>query len=534
MERASAIHRTRERLIRIANDRRLRVLAEQVRAAPVDPARRPVVFFNASTRLGGISQNAGFATLAAMALRLRGVPVHFFACRRGLHRCNLGVLMKGPDRPPPCRTCIAQAEVLFAAAPTHWYDFRSHPALAAALAGKTAAELENLEFGGIPLGALTLPSVRWSLRRHHLEDDRTTRALFRSFIQSAHGVVHAFDRLLDRVRPEAVVVFNGISYPEAAVRWTALKRGIRVFTHEVAHQPMTAYFTGGQVTAYPVEIPPGFELDAKQNARLDAYLEERFRGKVSMAGLEFWPEMKGLDPALVEKIERHKQLVPVFTNVVFDTSQVHANVLFDNMFAWLDQALALIRAHPETLFVIRAHPDELRPNSPKQAVEKVDDWVAGNGVRDLPNVVYIPPLDYVSSYDLVRLAKFVMVYNSTIGLEAAVLGVPVLNGGKARYTQVECVHLPGSAEAHRRMGEEFLAAGVVDGPPDFVRNARRFQYYQLWRTPIPFDEFLSPHRTLGYVNVKDFPAEALGKSTALKVICEGILGTGDFLMPEEL
>jgi hypothetical protein len=528
----SSIHRARDRLLRIANDRRLRDLAAQVRAVPLDPNRRPIVFFNASTRLGGVSQNAGFATLAAMALRLRGVPVHFFACRRGLHRCTLGALMKGPENAPPCRTCVSQAQVLFAAAPTTWFTYKANPALAGALAGKSAPELETVTFDGVPLGALTLPSMRWSLRRHHLEDDRTTRALFRSFIQSAYGVIQAFDRLLAELEPQTVVVFNGITYPEAAARWTALRRGIRVVTHEVAHQPMTAYFTLGHVTAYPVKIPPDFELDEAQNARLDRYLEERFQGQVAMAGLEFWPEMRGLDRSLIEKIAAHRQLVPVFTNVVFDTSQVHANVLFDNMFAWLDQVLELIRAHPETLFVIRAHPDELRPNSPKQAVEKVDDWVERNGARDLPNVVYIPPLDYVSSYDLVRRAKFVMVYNSTIGLESALLGKPVLNGGRARYTQAGCVHLPESAGAHRRMAEAFLAAEAVDGPPGFAREARRFQYYQLWRTPIPFGDFLSPHTTLGYVNVKHFPVEALQDSTALDVICEGILGEGDFLMPE--
>jgi hypothetical protein len=174
------------------------------------------------------------------------------------------------------------------------------------------------------------------------------------------------------------------------------------------------------------------------------------------------------------------------------------------------------------------------PNSKKQAEERVDDWFAASGLGALDNIVYIPPLEYVSSYALIRRAKFVMAYNSTIGLESVLMGVPVLKGGKARYTQVECVYLPESAKAHRAMAEEFLAAGTVPLPADFVRNARRFQYYQLWRTPIPFDEFLAPHRTLGYVNLKAFPVEALLESTALRVICEGILGGGKFLMPEDL
>jgi hypothetical protein len=529
----SSIHRARSLLLRRANDRRIAALAAQVRAiARPDPAQKPVIFFNASTRLGGVSQNAAFAMLSAMALQLAGVPVHHFACRAGLERCTLGVVINGAGKAPPCRTCIAQSEVLYGHAPAHWFEYHPEGALAAALDGKTVGELEKFEYNGVPLGPLTLPSLRWVLRIHHLADDEGTRRLFGSFIQSAYSLIRAFDSLLRDTDPQAVVVFNGMAYPEAAARWAARARGVRAITHEVAHQPLTAFFSDGQVTAYPVRIPDDFELDAAQDARLDAYLAERFRGNFSMAGLEFWQGMAGLDEALLAKMAAHRQTVPVFTNVIFDTSQAHANVIFPHMFAWLDQILGLVRAHPDTLFVIRAHPDELRPHSRKQARETVDAWVAASGAAALPNVVYVPPSEYLSSYELIQRAKFVLVYNSTIGLEAALMGKPVLNGGRARYTQVECVYLPASAEAHRALAENFLAAGQVDMPADFIRNARRFQYYQLWRTPLPFGQFLEPHPTRGYVTLRDFPAEALAASESLRVIVRGIVEGEEFLMPE--
>ena len=40
-----------------------------------------------------------------------------------------------------------------------------------------------------------------------------------------------------------------------------------------------------------------------------------------MAGVQFWPEIRGLDHTLVEKIDQFRQLVPVFTNVIYDTSE---------------------------------------------------------------------------------------------------------------------------------------------------------------------------------------------------------------------
>ena len=97
-------HRVRDYLLRKANDRRVLKLARAVRRSiPGDTTHKSVVFFNASTRLGGISLNAGFASLAAMRLQLEGIPVHFFGCKAGLHRCTLGVMMQGAANPPPAR-----------------------------------------------------------------------------------------------------------------------------------------------------------------------------------------------------------------------------------------------------------------------------------------------------------------------------------------------------------------------------------------------------------------------------------------------
>ncbi len=133
--------------------------------------------------------------------------------------------------------------------------------------------------------------------------------------------------------------------------------------------------------------------------------------------------MKSLGEDFKAKAKKYKAIVPIFTNVIFDTSQSHANVIFDHMFDWLDTILAQITAFSETLFVIRAHPDELRPG--KESRETVAEWVSSSFVENIPNVIFIPSNKFISSYDLIRIAKFVMVYNSTVGLEASIMGKPV-------------------------------------------------------------------------------------------------------------
>ncbi len=513
------------------NNRHIRKLAAQVVSQSPQPlpGTKPVLFFNASTRLGGLSLNAAYALIAGWGLRLAGVPVVNFACHSGMSRCILGTNRLQPQVSPPCASCIGQSRVLFHQQETKWFTFQADPKMETHLQSMTLAEMTRFEYQGVPLGELVLPGARWVLRRHHLVDNESTRFLFRQFLLSAWNVAQSFREFLLQVNPQAVVVFNGIAFPEATVRWVARQKGIRVITHEVCHQPFTAFFHPGDATAYPISVPEDFELDEKMNERLDRYLEQRFKGNFSMAGIRFWREIRHLDQAFINKLSGFKQVVPVFTNVIFDTSQGHANVVFAHMFEWLDLILSVIRNHPETLFVIRAHPDEARPG--KESQESVEEWVRTRQVDRLPNVVFVSPGEYFSSYELIQRSKFVMVYNSTIGIEAALMGAAVLCGGRSRYTQLPMVYFPSSPQEYHRMAEDFLSADKVEVPAEFVRNARRFMYINLYRACLPFASFIEEDGSwAGYVKLKPFSPADLLQSPTIQAIVRGILDDKPFLI----
>lgn len=511
-----------------------------------DPDVRPVVFFNASTRLVGVSLNSAFALLASLALRLQKVPVIHFVCQAGMSRCVLGTDRDDFSKSPPCKACIAQSRWLYSSALVVPFTNRTDPVLIDALRGLSLEKLMTFEYRApvgnaknsaqpsptpLPLGSLVLPAIRWVLRRHTLQDDELTRSLFRKYILSANHVAEEFYALLDHTSPQAVVLFNGQFFPEATARWVSIQQGIRTITHEVGLQPFSAYFTTGEATAYPLHVPDEFELDDVQNERLDAYLSQRFQGQFSMAGVRFWPEMKGLDTIFLQKAADFKQIVPVFTNVIFDTSQPHSNVVFPHMFAWLDEVLDITRSHPETLFIIRAHPDETRPGKASQ--ESVSQWISQNDAESLPNLIFVDSDQPLSSYELIQRSKFVMVYNSTIGLEASIMGIPVLCAGRARFTQLPTVFFPATPQGFHEQAEDFLATMEISIPPEFKRNARRFLYYQLYRSSLPFNDFLQEDGIWpGFVRLKQIKPQSLSPSTSptIKTILKGILENGDFLL----
>lgn len=559
--------RLKRGLVRRLNNRQIAAVGREVARHAPAPSGKPIVFFKASTGIDDLSWNSGFHLLTSWALRLQGVPVLYFACHAGMSHCVLGTNRDDVHKEPPCRSCIHQSNTLYTGAESvpvgssldktegldagqrasraYTFGFDRDAGLERALKDLSLDQLMAFEWpkpvgsrstpaGGesIPLGSLCLPGLRWILRRHNLDDDADTRFLLREYILSAWNVAGKFGQLLDRTKPRAVVVFNGQFFPEATARYMAQARGIRVITHEVGLQPASAFFTDGEATAYPMRIPQEFELSAEQNARLDEYLQQRFEGRFSMAGIQFWPSMRGLDGAFLVKAARFKQIVPVFTNVIFDTSQPHANTIFADMFAWLEVVLEAIRAHPETLFVIRAHPDETRTR--KESRETVQEWVSRNGADRLPNVVFIAPKEYLSSYELIQRSKFVLVYNSTIGLEAAILGKPVLCGGRARFTQYPTVFFPSSISEQQDTLRRFLDVDAITVPPEFQRNARRFLYFQLFKTSLPFGDFLEPSVRTTQTRLKRFDLDQLSpaRSPAMEAIFRGLLEDGDFLLRE--
>jgi hypothetical protein len=495
----------------------------------------PILFFNASTRIHTLSLNAAISLISSWSLRSAQVPVYYAVCDWGMRRCILGTDTADPEGLPPCKHCVKHSQILFPQ--DRVFLIKPYPfvieEIEEHLSNHSLDELEKWQYEGVPLGELCIPGLRWAMRRHHLNDDEGTRTIFRQYLASAASLVHRFGELFDQLKPATLVIFNGLTFPEAVARFVSEARGIPVITHEVGLLPFSAFFSHGDATFRELEPGSDFQLDSKQNKLLTEYLDNRFQGKYTMAGIRFWPEMKSLPVDLVEKMNSFSQIVPVFTNVIFDTSQVHANTLFVDMFDWLDTVESVIRRYPDTLFVIRAHPDEDRPG--KESLESVANWVRAVAIDELDNVVFLGPAEMVSSYEIIRRSKFVLVYNSSIGLEASIIGAPVLCAGRARYTQMTTVYFPESEEKYMRMLENFLRRESVEVDQSFATNARRFLYYELYRASLDFSEFMKPYpRTKGMTLLKNIDLDRLRTSPTLAAIRQGIVAAESFTYQEEV
>jgi hypothetical protein len=94
------------------------------------------------------------------------------------------------------------------------------------------------------------------------------------------------------------------------------------------------------------------------------------------------------------------------------------------------------------------------------------------------------------------------------------------------------VFFPQTVKEIKSKMEEFLGAENIEVPPVFQRNARRFLYYQLFRTSLPFGRFLEPSVRTTQTRLKSFELNELLETDAIKTILDGLLNDGDFLLKE--
>ena len=210
--------RLKRGFVRRFNNLKIASMARQVAHHEPQPSGAPVVFFKASTGIDDLSWNSGFHLLASWALRLKGIPVAYFACHAGMGKCVLGTNRENVHKEPPCQSCMYQSRTLYTDANPHWFTFARDKELERALQDLSVSELMNFQWRlkcqpviakdviaseakqspvskegivsqrlalDLPLGALCLPGLRWILRIHHLNDDENTRYLLREYILSA-------------------------------------------------------------------------------------------------------------------------------------------------------------------------------------------------------------------------------------------------------------------------------------------------------------------------------------------------------------
>ena len=160
-----------------------------------------------------------------------------------------------------------------------------------------------------------------------------------------------------------------------------------------------------------------------ENARRGARVwgkSKRLWQYVSSQGAENTRKMLGLDS---------RPVVMIAANVLGDSLTLGRNVFAESMTEWMTRTVQFFADRPEVQLVIRVHPGEtLVPKARSMG------QVARDALSNLPEHIHIiGATDKINTYDMIEIADLGLVYTTTVGVETAMNGRPVIACGNTHY-----------------------------------------------------------------------------------------------------
>ncbi len=471
------------------------------------------------------------------ALRQRGCSVTYVTCDGVFSDCDVLQPANGAPAKKPANAClICQSSVAARLAAWglpyrwlgRWLTTKDFSDAAAWAHGFRPPDLATARFGDWPIGDWVSSSVHKHLRHNILDmNDPQVAAIFASYLYSGRLAAVGLTRLLDEEKPDFLLLFNGRMGPMRTALELGKLRGIRTLVEERGVVP-------GHLTLFENrQCIDSRGLLALWDAWQDVPLTDAEIGALGTLFRERWQGQKDSVAFIVgsEKAEETRAALrldparPVWALFTSNLDEMVGTGLKDGVFQthddWVLASIAFARRHPETQLVIRVHPNSGSRRSFASNPQELAfyDGLAGS----LPeNVRLVRSDEQLNSYNLAALAAVGLTWHSTIGLEMAALGKPVVRSGSPELSMQPCLLTPSSPADYDRLLEN-LAHGDTPDPLTFARAAWRFGALAFFRYSFPFPLVKQSDWYMGEMNFESRDALAPGRDAMLDRICAHVM-----------
>jgi len=238
---------------------------------------------------------------------------------------------------------------------------------------------------------------------------------------------------LTTARPDAVITPNGSILEFGILYQTARHLGIPVATFEFGEQNYRMWMAQNddvmRQDTTPLWNARNTPLTDDEWQRIRTMFEARQGARVWQTFERQWQtaDSKGAQQIRAELGLDARPLAFLPTNVLGDSLTL-GRQLFMGMTEWIRQTIRWFAAHPEYQLVVRVHPGEQIGWGPSTFNLLTETFPT------LPENVRVLPADYkINSYDLVDAARVGLVYTTTMGMEMAMIGKPVIVTGQTHY-----------------------------------------------------------------------------------------------------
>ena len=284
---------------------------------------------------------------------------------------------------------------------------------------------------------ISLWDCQYTLMREEVDmNNADERALYDLRLERNTFAAKAALAWMQMNKPDVILIPNGLILEMGMIFRVARYLGIDAVTYEFNDQREQIWLAQNssimqQDTDYLVEarcnLPVTEEMFERvadlENARRGARVwgkSKRLWQYVSSQGADETRKMLGLDD---------RPVVMLAANVLGDSLTLGRDIFAASMTEWITKTVQYFAKRTDVQLVIRVHPGEkLVPQAKSMGT------VVKEALPEMPNHIHvIGALDNINTYDLIEIANVGLAYTTTVGLETAMNGRPVISCGQTHY-----------------------------------------------------------------------------------------------------
>jgi hypothetical protein len=290
-------------------------------------------------------------------------------------------------------------------------------------------------------------------------------------------------------RPEVIITPNGSILEMGAVYQAARYLDIPTVTYEFGEQRGRIWFAQDrevmqQDTTEMWQRYQSRPLNPLQWEQIRALYASRQNASLWKNFSRLWQEQPSQGGEQLRKNLRldDRPVALLAANVIGDSLTLGRQVFSQNMTDWLQQSAQHFANRQDVQLIVRIHPGERYTTGPSVA------QIVRQALPEIPDHIrLVEALDPVNTYDLIEIADVGLVYTTTVGMEMAMSGVPVIAAGKTHYRGKGFTLDPSNWQEYYDFLEgQLTASNRAPLSREKVELAWQYAYYFFFEYPRPF------------------------------------------------
>lgn len=322
-----------------------------------------------------------------------------------------------------------------------------------------------------------------------VEDFDRDSDLYRLRVERNESAALAALRLIEDERPETVLVPNGLVTELGIFYQVARHLDVMTVTYEFNDQREQIWLSQNDVvmrqnTDELWAAKGGTPLTDAEREKIAALEDARTSAKKYGKGTRFWQDVASVGG---EKLRADlgldaRPVVLLATNVLGDSLTLGRNVFTASMAEWIAKTAQYFAARTDVQLVVRIHPGERLMKGPSSL------GVIHAAVPELPeHIKLIGPDEKVNTYDLMELAGLGLAYTTTVGMEMAMRGTPVILAGQTHYRGRGFTYEPTTYDEYFGLLDKLLGdLAIWRLTPEQVELAWNYAYRFFFDFPLAF------------------------------------------------